>query len=131
MRAIFTIRPDLSIIGARLGILLLLSILLIWIYTVVRLRYHSIEGVGMRTSIRIYITEGLLGCLLLFAIYFGLFMTMNEWQGYVWNEWRWNLGINIYYLIAPEILTFILLNTSFFIITAKLQKSWQKQSSLV
>lgn len=131
MRSFFTIRPDLSMIGARLGILLLLAILLIWGYTVVRLRQHTMERVGMRTSIRIYITEGLLGCLLLFAIYFGLFMTMNEWQGYVWNEWRWELDSNIYYLIAPEILIFILLNISFFIITAKLKKSWQKQSSLV
>lgn len=133
MRAIFTIRPDLGIIGARLGILLLLTILLIWGYTVVRLHHHVVKETDMRISIRIrmYITEALLGCLLLFAVYFGLFITMNEWQGFVWNEWRGALDTNIYYLIAPEILIFVLLNTFFFIITAKLKKSWQKQSSLV
>lgn len=130
MRAIFTIRPDFSIIGARLGILLLLALLLIWGYTAVRL-HHTNKETDMRTRIRMYITEALLGCLLLFAVYFGLFITMNEWQGFVWNEWRWSLNTNIYYLIAPEILIFALLNIFFFTITAKLKKSWQKQSSLV
>ena len=131
MRAIFTIRPDFSMIGARLGILLLMILLLIWGYTVMRSHHHVFKGTDMRTSIRMYMTEAILGCLLLFAIYFGLFMTMNEWQSFVWDEWRWSLGSNIYYLLAPEILIFILLNISFFIITAKLKKSWQKQSSLV
>lgn len=130
MRAIFTIRPDFSIIGVRLGILLLLALLLIWGYTAVRL-HHTNKETDMRTRIRMYITEALLGCLLLFAVYFGLFITMNEWQGFVWNEWRWSLNTNIYYLIAPEILIFALLNIFFFTITAKLKKSWQKQSSLV
>ena len=130
MRAIFTIRPDFSIIGARLGILLLLTLLLIWGYTAVRL-HHTNKETDMRTRISMYITEATLGCLLLFAVYFGLFITMNEWQGFVWNEWRWSLNTNIYYLIAPEILIFALLNIFFFIITAKFKKSWQKQSSLV
>ena len=130
MRAIFTIRPNFSIIGARLGILLLLTLLLIWGYTAVRL-HHTNKETDMRTRISMYMTEAILGCLLLFAVYFGLFITMNEWQSFVWDEWRWSLGSNIYYLLAPEILIFILLNTSFFIITAKLKKSWQKQSSLV
>lgn len=131
MRAIFTIRPDLGIISIRFGVLLLLTLLLIWLYTVLRLRHRATQETCMQTVVRLRITEALLGCLLLFAVYFGLFMTMNEWQSYVWDEWRWSLGSNIYYLIAPEILIFILLNTSFFIITAKLKKSWQKQSSLV
>lgn len=126
MRAIFTVRPDLGIIGARLGILLLLTILLIWGYTAMRLHHHVVKETDMRISIRMYITEALLGCLLLFAVYFGLFITMNEWQGFVWNKWRGSFDTNIYYLIAPEILIFALLNTFFFIITAKLKKLWQK-----
>lgn len=125
MRAIFTVRPDLGIIGARLGILLLLTILLIWGYTAMRLHHHVVKETDMRI-IRMYITEALLGCLLLFAVYFGLFITMNEWQGFVWNKWRGSFDTNIYYLIAPEILIFALLNTFFFIITAKLKKLWQK-----
>lgn len=131
MRAIFTIRPDFDMIGIRFGILLLLTLLLVWGYTVVRLHHHAIKETDMRISIWGHITEAILGCLLLFAVYFGLFITMNEWQSFVWDEWRLSRNTNIYYLIAPEILIFILLNTSFFIITAKLKKSWQKQSSLV
>ncbi len=113
MREIFIINPFPLIMLARFGILLLATVVFVWLYSVIRLHFSKFDKFSMKQSVKIYLIESSLIAIILFAFYFSVFVTMNEWQRYVWHEWRWSFSDNIYFMLLPEIVMFISLNALF------------------
>ena len=123
MIEIFTINPFTTMLLARLGILLVLTLAFVWLYSVIRLHFSTFKKYNLRLTIKNSLIESLLVAILLFAVYFSLFITVNDWQRFVWDEWRWSFSGNIYFMLLPEILLFISLNILFIISIIKLKKS--------
>ena len=115
MREIFTINPFPLMILARLAILITFSGAFFWLYSVLRLHFSKFEIFNLKVTVKNSFIESLLIAIVLFAGYFFLFLTLNGWQYFVWNEWRWTLTGNIYFMLLPEIILFTLLNIFFFI----------------
>jgi hypothetical protein len=122
MREIFIINTFPEMILARFGVLLVFSIAFIWVYSFIRLRITNNEKFSLKINIINCFIESLLLLIILFALYFSLFITVNDWQSYVWDEWRWAFVKNIYFLLLPEITLFSLLNIFFFIRIYSLSK---------
>jgi hypothetical protein len=122
MSGIFTINPFPEMLLVRFGILLVFTTAFIWLYSVVRLHFSKSEKFSLRITIKNSLIESSLAAILLFALYFSLFITVNDWQRFVWDEWRWILAANIYFMLLPEIILFILLNIFFFTRISKLSK---------
>ena len=106
----------------RFGFLLLVLGIFMWSYVVFRLRTASAQRFEFKVSAIMSRMEGLLCCILLFALYFGILITLNDWQSFEWLEWQSKADRNIYFMLLPEILTFIVLNVFFFIETKNLSK---------
>ena len=111
MRSIFTINPFPEMILARFVILIVFTLALIWLYSFIRLRLSNYDKFNLKVSINNYLIESLLVTIVLFALYFSLFISVNDWQRFVWSEWRWAPAANIYFMLLPEIILFIFLNT--------------------
>ena len=126
MAGIFTINPFASLIATRFCIILLVVALIIWLVAVIMsrvLQKSDKDNFPISVSIRKGIIWGIFVGLIIFAVYFGIFVTINEWQYYVWDEWRATLASNIYYMLLPEIVLFITLNIFLFVEIHKLSKS--------
>jgi hypothetical protein len=123
MEEIFIINSFPTMLLARFGILLLLVLAFIWLYSAIRLHFSKSEKFNLRISTQNSLIESSLIAIVLFALYFSLFITMNEWQRFVWDEWRWTLAANIYFMLLPEIILFILLNILFFTRISNLSKT--------
>ena len=113
MRDIFTINPFFLLMSVRFCILLILAVFFMWLYSVGRLRYSRFEKLSLKQSVNICLIESSIIAILLLVMYFCIFITMNEWQRFVWLEWRWLFFRNIYYLLLPEIIMFFSLNVLF------------------
>ena len=123
MAGIFTINPFGSIIAMRLCIIMLVAALIIWLVAVIMtrvLKKSDKDNFPLSVSIRKGFIWGICVGLIIFAVYFGIFVTVNEWQYYVWDEWRSSLASNIYYMLLPEIILFITLNIFLFVEIHKL-----------
>lgn len=123
MTDVFTINPFFLLMAVRFGILLVLVVAFMWVYTIIRLHFSKFEKFSLVQSVKNYLIESSLIAILLFVIYFSVFITTNEWQRYVWNEWRSTFARNIYYMLLPEIAIFISLNILFIIGLKKIKKS--------
>jgi hypothetical protein len=106
---------------ARLGVLLVLTVAFVWLYSVIRLNFSKFEKFNLKITVKNCLVESSLAAILLFALYFSLFVTLNDWQRFVWDEWKWTLAANIYFMLLPEIILFITLNIFFFIQLSKLK----------
>lgn len=106
----------------RLALLLVFTIIFMWIYVALRLHFSTDRRLGMRKQISIYFIEALLISVLLFAIYFGVFITVNEWQVFEWEDFVGAWFGGIYYMLLPEWLMFFLLVILFFVEVARLPK---------
>lgn len=122
MSGIFTINPFPLIILARFAILLLCTVAFMWLFTVIRFKFSKFEKFNLRISIKNTLLESSLAAIFAFSLYVSLFIILNDWQYFVWNQWRWNLASNIYYMLLPEIIIFLGLNIFFFISISNLSK---------
>lgn len=121
MRQIFSLSSDWGLTSCRLLVLLVLLLLILWGYATLRISFWGNIGDSFRLRTRMSFLEGILICMVLFALYFGFFITLNEWQCYSWNEFYLD-GECIYIMIFPEILVFILINVIFGLVLRNFSK---------
>lgn len=109
MKELFTLNATPPLIFGRMLILLLLSVAVIWLYSILRVHFSKLVKSNLRLSLKYAVMEGTLLSILLLGIYMVPFFYFNGWQRFVWDTWVWS-WINTYFMLLPEIVVFIGLN---------------------
>lgn len=121
MKEIFTLSAMPLLILWRFLILTAMSMFIVWFYSVIRIQFSKLKVNNLRISIKYSILEGLLLLFVFFSTYMIAFFYFNGWQRFVWDSWIWSYT-NTYFMIAPEIILFLLINILFFVQIATISK---------
>lgn len=121
MNEIFTLSAMPLLILWRFLILTAMSMFIVWLYSVIRIQLSKLKVNNLRISIKYSILEGLLLLIVFFAAYMIAFFYFNGWQRFVWDSWVWSFT-NTYFMIAPEIILFLLINILFWVQIATISK---------
>ena len=125
MKELFTLNALPQLVFGRMLILLLIAVLVIWLYSIVRIHFSKLVKSNLRLSIKYAILEGTLLCILLLGIYMVLFFYFNGWQRFVWDNWIWS-WVNTYFMLLPEIVVFIGLNIFYYVRLSNLSQIIKK-----
>jgi hypothetical protein len=125
MKELFTLNALPQLVFGRMLILLLIAVLVIWLYSIVRIQFSKLVKSNLRLSIKYAILEGTLLCILLLGIYMVLFFYFNGWQRFVWDNWIWS-WVNTYFMLLPEIVVFIGLNIFYYVRLSNLSQIIKK-----
>jgi hypothetical protein len=113
MKELFTLNATPPLIFGRMLILLLLSVAVIWLYSILRVHFSKLVKSNLRLSLKYAVMEGTLLSILLLGIYMVPFFYFNGWQRFVWDTWVWS-WVNTYFMLLPEIVVFIGLNIFYY-----------------